>query len=219
MVPVVVASAAPAPVPAVVVGFADDFESLDLGAMWADGTAHGNWLARFAGYGTIAAEVDGDRVLSLSPKPSTTSGETHAALVVSTASFTDVDFTVQMKTAAQLRTPTPNAWETGWAIWNFTDETHFYYVALKPNGLEIGKEDPAYPGAQRFLVTLSSPTFGVGQWYTIRVKHVGNSFTVWVNGSQLATYTDQERPYTSGAVGLYTEDADVHFNNAVATQP
>ena len=27
--------------------------------------------------------------------------------------------------------------------------------ALKPNGLELGKEDPAYPGAQRFLVTLS----------------------------------------------------------------
>ncbi len=202
-----------------VIGFADDFESLAAGTTWADGTAHGNWLARFAGYGVIGGEVDGDRVLSLAPKPSTSSGETHAALVVSTASYTGIDFTVQMKTAAQLRSPVPNPWEAGWVLWNFTDETHFYYVALKPNGLEIGKEDPAYPGAQRFLVTMASPAFAVGEWHTVRVKHTGSTFTVWVNGTQLATFTDLERPYSSGAVGLYTEDADVHFNNAVVSQP
>lgn len=213
----------PAPVPTIAqapaIGFTDDFEALTAGIAWADGASQGNWYSRFNGYGTVAAEVDGDKVLSLSPKPSTSSGETHAALVVSNTRFTDVDFTVQVKTVTQLRTPTPNAWESGWVLWHFTDDTHFYYVALKPNGIEVGKEDPAYPGAQRFLVTLSNPTFAVGRWYNVRVKQVGATFNIWVDGTLVTTFTDSERPYTGGAVGLYTEDADVHFNNARAYQP
>ncbi len=200
-------------------GFADDFEGLPLGVPWADGTTHGAWYSRFNGYGAVAVETDGDRVLSLSPKAATTPGATHAALVQSTMRFGDVDFSVQVKTVTQLRTPTPNAWESGWVLWHFTDDTHFYYVALKPNGIEVGKEDPAYPGAQRFLVTLSNPSFAIGQWHTVRVKHVGATFTIWIDGALVTTFTDNERPYTGGAVALYTEDADVHFNNFSARQP
>ncbi|MCL4232011.1 MAG: DUF1080 domain-containing protein [Dehalococcoidia bacterium] len=201
------------------VGFADDFEALPVGVAWADSTTHGAWYSRYNGYGTVAVEQDGDRVLSLSPRAATTSGATHAALVQSTTVFGDIDFTVQVKTVTQLRTPTPNAWESGWVLWHFTDDTHFYYAALKPNGIEVGKEDPAYPGAQRFLVTLSNPSFAVGKWYTVRVKHVGTTFTIWIDGVPVTTFTDNERPYTGGAVALYTEDADVHFNNFSARQP
>lgn len=213
----------PAPAPTIAlapfVGFSDDFEGLTAGAAWADGSTHGAWYSRYNGYGTVTVEADGDQVLSLSPKAATTSGTTHAALVLSTMRFNDIDFTVQVKTATQLRTPVPNAWESGWVLWHFTDDTHFYYVALKPNGIEVGKEDPAYPGAQRFLVTLSNPSFAVGHWYTVRVKHVGTTFSIWIDGTLVTTFTDTERPYTGGTVGLYTEDADVHFNNFSARQP
>lgn len=178
---------------------------------WADGTLHGDWFANYNGYGSVWQ--DGD--IHLSPKASTSAGETHAALVTSQASYRDVDTTTTMTTLSQLRTGSaPNAWECGWLLWNYTDDTHFYYVALKPNGFELGKEDPAYPGAQRFLVTLSNPRFAIGSSHTIRVNQVGATMIVWVDGSVITTFTDTERPYTAGHVGLYDEDSHVSFTPA-----
>ena len=158
---------------------------------------------------------DGNNVLALSPKASTAAGETHATLLVSNERFNDVDVTMQMRTVSQLRSGSAaNPWEVAWALWNYTDNTHFYYVVLKTNGLEIGKEDPAYPGAQRFLVTSTTP-YQVGRWYSIHIKQVGATFTVSVDGAVVGQFTDNERPYTSGAIGLYSEDALVHFNDVV----
>lgn len=67
------------------------------------------------------------------------------------------------------------------------------------------------PGAQRYLLTGSSPRFPIGSWYTVRVVQVGDTMTVWVDGSRIASYTDHQRPYGRGSVGLYDEDAHVHF--------
>jgi hypothetical protein len=37
--------------------------------------------------------------------------------------------------------------------------------------------------------------------------------TVSVNGAKVASFTDSERPYPSGMVGLYNEDALVYFDD------
>ena len=84
---------------------------------------------------------------------------------------------------------------------------------MKPNGWEVGKADPAYPGAQRFLATGSSKKFLVGTWSSVKVRHVGATMTVWADGQQLTEFTDTERPYTSGSVGFYNEDAKTYFDN------
>lgn len=210
--------AAPTPAPAAAepqteYRLVETFEGLPSGRTWTDGAVHGQWTDVFNGYGWAGIEGVGDQVLGLSPKAATSAGETHATLVVSNESFQDADISVQMKTVSQLRTGSAaNAWETAWLLWNYADNTHFYYLALKPNGLEIGKEDPAYPGNQRFLVTTSTP-YPIGHWYTVRIRQAGSTFTVWVDGVQVATFTDWERPYAAGALGLYSEDAYVQFNN------
>ena len=196
--------------------FSDTFEGLTAGMSWLDSGVYGNWVDVFNGYGTAGIETSGDLVLAQAPKAATQAGETHAALAVTAQNFSDVDLTLQLRTVSQLRTGSaPNPWEVAWALWNYTDNTHFYYVVLKPGGFEIGKEDPAYPGAQRFLVTSGAMQFPVGRWYTVHIKQVANAFTVSVDGVQIAQFTDNERPYTAGAVGLYSEDAYVHFNNVV----
>jgi len=41
--------------------------------------------------------------------------------------------------------------------------------------------------------------------------------TLWADGMQLGSVTDGERPYTTGAVALYTEDAHVHFDHVSVT--
>jgi hypothetical protein len=102
-----------------------------------------------------------------------------------------------------------------WLVWAYTDPEHFYYITLKPNGWELGKRDPAYPGGQRFLAT-GRTKYPVGPWYTVRLEQNGADLTVQVGGRRLVAFTDVERPYTGGKVGAYTEDATVEFEGLKA---
>ena len=38
------------------------------------------------------------------------------------------------------------------------------------------------------------------------------------HGFDLGTFTDQDRPYLHGSLGLYGEDSEVHFDNVLVTQ-
>lgn len=195
------------------------------GASWIEGSTHGAWNVVFNGPGTVGIEsVSGANVLGQTPVAPTGAGDTHASLVVTTASFGDIDLSARMRTVSQTRTgaysgAVANDWERAWLLWNYTDNTHFYYFHIKTNGWELGKEDPAYPGAQRFLATGSTPTSALGAWNTVRVVQIGASITVFVDGAQVAQITDAERPYTSGKIGLYNEDSHVQFGVVSAGAP
>ncbi|WP_223189721.1 family 16 glycoside hydrolase [Streptomyces sp. TRM68416] len=186
---------------------AQDDHSPPATAAWRDGSTHGRWYSVFNGHGLNTGDDD---TLTLSPKPAEDPGTTHAGLVVSTASYGDVRFEARMRTVEQLREPAPNPWEVPWLVWAYTDPEHFYYVTLKPNGWELGKRDPAYPGGQRFLAT-GHETYEVGNWHSVRVAQRGAELTVEVDGKQLVKFTDTEYPYLQGRVGAYTEDATVEF--------
>jgi hypothetical protein len=191
----------------------DDFTSYTPG-VWAAGRTVGPWQVVWNGYGAVSALSGGG--LRLRPGAAASPGQTHSALVTSTKTFGDVDATYTYRTESQLRTGSaPNPWEVGWVLWHYTDNTHFYYVLLKPNGWELGKEDPAYPGAQRFLAT-GSQSFPAGHSYTIHVQQVGNRIDVTVDGASLVSFTDNERPYTKGSIGLYDEDSSVVFTRVQA---
>lgn len=176
---------------------------------WPDGTHHGRWDAVFDGEGRTGAAGD---VITLRPRRATSPRETHAGLVVSRDVYRDVRFSLRFRTVRQLRRPRPNPWEVAWVVWSYADEGHFYYLALKPNGWELGKRDPAYPGGQRFLAT-GLPAFAPGQWLSVEVAQHGPSVEIRVNGHLLVAYTDRERPYLRGKVGLYTEDAQADFTD------
>ena len=182
-----------------------------------DGTIFGPWQVIYAGYGCVS--ITHSTWLKETPKAANDSGETHAALVVGPVFSTPLTYTARLKTVEQLRTnPAPNPWEVGWLLWNYTDNTHFYYFIAKPNGWELGKEDPAYPSNQRFLATGSTPTFPIGVVYAIRVvQNSSNTITVFVNNNKILSFTDTENPYTSGQIGLYSEDASVMFDKIVVS--
>src|SRR5205085_10706971 len=122
------------------------------------------WISAFAGFGCVQVESNGTQSwLDESPKVGTTSSETHSALVLGPSFSNALTFSVSLNTVAQLRRGSPpNPWEVAWVLWHYTDNNHFYYFVPKTNGWELGKEDPAYPGSQRFLATGSSPTFSIG---------------------------------------------------------
>lgn len=176
---------------------------------WADGEVHGQWTTVFHGYGHVTGT---DREVVLEPRVAASPDITHGALVRTTASHADANFGISVRTEQQLRQGTPNPWEVGWVLWNYRDNDHFYAVALKPNGWEVSKQDPAYPGSQRFIAT-GEKTFPVGQEYRVQVAQDWPNMTVTVDGQELVTFVDTETPYRGGAIGLYTEDARVRFTD------
>jgi hypothetical protein len=198
----------------------DDFESYQV-ATWAEGSTNGPWYVNFNGGGRVNIANDGTKVLHEKPTISTSSGETHSTLVTSKQAYGDFDVTVRMKTVAQLRTgSTPNAWERAWFLWRYVDNTDFYYLTLKATGIEIGKADPRYGGDQRFLPYYEGTNWGVGSWNTLRVRMIGATMQIWVDGVlQYApsggtnqTFTDSERPLLWGKFGFYTEDSEAEFD-------
>lgn len=177
----------------------------------APGPEHA-WRIAYNGYGHVRASAQQGAVrLTLAPAQPTSAADTHAALVLSRRSWRDLTVTVRLRTNSQFRQPRPRPWEVGWLVWHYTSDRRFYYIALKPNGWELGKEDPAYPGNQRFLATSRRPAFPPGRWFTIRVQQRGNAIAVDVNGHRLVRCTDRHNPYRAGHVGLYSEEASVTF--------
>jgi hypothetical protein len=195
--------------------FVEDFSAMPAGTCYADGSTIGVWQFVYNGYGCNGfVAANSNTMLFEQPATSTSPAETHGALVTGPSISGDFTLQVAAATTAQLRVNSaPNPWEVAWVLWHFTDNTHFYYFAAKPNGWELGKEDPAYPGAQRFLASGTSPSFPIGQWHRIGIAQSGQTIQVSVNDVLITTFTDGERPYSSGRVGLYSEDAEAYFDN------
>lgn len=189
-----------------------------LGSCLADGTQLGIWRSEFAGYGCNAViATGGERGLQVSPKASQKPDETHAALFVGPTFGGDLSFKCGVRNLAQLRTgSSPNPWEVGWVVWSYQDKAHFYYFVLKPNGWELGKLDPAYKGGQRFLASGDDPLVTLGLRHEVQVEQHGATLKVAVDGKDLTTFTDRERPYVGGRVGVYCEDAAVQFDGLEA---
>lgn len=198
----------------------EDFSTMPLNACLQDGSVIGQWEFVYDGYGcTSFTSLKGNTALLEQPATATKPSESHASLVLGPSTAGDVSVQADLNTNKQLRRKNPNPWEVGWLVWNFTDNVHFYYFIPKPNGWELGKADPAYPGAQRFLATGSLPKFPIGQWYRVRAVQTGGTIQIFVNDALITTFTDTESPYWSGRVGLYTEDSKTYFDNVVITTP
>lgn len=202
----------------------DDFESYPAG-VWSEGDTRGPWYVRYDGYGGVGVRTSSTDTKYHYQKPmaSAAPGETHASMVLSTKTFAGVDMSLRQQTAKQLRTGSaPNPWEVAWVVWGYRDDSHFYYFVFKPNGIELGKAHPGYPGAQRFLYTAPNPRMSIGEWDKVRVRQVGATIDVWVDGVRVVKgFVDSpgpagDRPYTRGRIGMYNEDSSVRFDNVRA---
>ncbi|MDP3973136.1 MAG: hypothetical protein Q8P61_09550 [Candidatus Nanopelagicales bacterium] len=201
----------------------DSFTNYSTQSTWTDGQSFGPWRVVFAGYGPVSVVSSPTSALRIQPATATGPESTHASLVVSRESYAPPCLRVgaRLRTVNQLRQGSPpNPWEVGWLVWDYTDNDHFTYLALKPNGWELGKRDPAYPGGQRFLATGSHPVAEIGAWQEAvvkrRVRTATTSTSVIVNGKSVANFVDSERPYRSGAVGIYSEDSTVELDRIAA---
>jgi hypothetical protein len=184
-----------------------------------DGERLGPWRVVFDGDYAKASVRIRPGALRLVPQPAATADETYSALVVSRQRFSTAPLHVSATwtTRATTRVGTANAWEVGWLVWDYVDNDHFTYLVLKPNGWEVGRRDPRYPGGQRFLYDDVAPVTPIGQERTVTVDRVGRETTIRVDGDVLVSYPLPARE-RRGSVGMYTEDAVVDWWEFTAEQ-
>ena len=188
---------------------------------------NGKWLDNFNGFGSAGVQDDGtgtNNVFVEAPAVSTSTGQTHSTLVTSTQKWGNLELDIDVKTVQQQRqNSSPNPWEVAWIFFRQTDTFHYYAFLVKPNGIEFDKKDcntctnPVQ--GQQFLVTASSPTLKIGGWSHWKVTAIGNHITISVDGIKVIDYVDQtmSQQLSSGAIAMYTEDANVNFDNVFVT--
>ena len=192
--------------------FHDDFSAYPAGSEYAQGTTFGQWNVVQSGYGhvKIVDNGGGNNALELKPKAQSGQTATSSTEVIGPQHGDEFTFSGTISTPEQLRQgATPNAWETGWLVWNYTDNDHFYYFVPRANGWELGKRDPAYAGGQRFLAT-GSEGWPLADSKQFTISKQGGTIEVKINGKVIATVTDDDQPYNgNGRIGIYSEDARV----------
>ncbi|EEV88262.1 glycosyl hydrolase, partial [Cardiobacterium hominis] len=192
--------------------FHDDFSAYPAGSEYPQGTTFGQWNVVQSGYGhvKIVDNGGGNNALELKPKAQSGQTATSSTEVIGPQHGDEFTFSGTISTPEQLRQgATPNAWETGWLVWNYTDNDHFYYFVPRANGWELGKRDPAYAGGQRFLAT-GSEGWPLADSKQFTISKQGGTIEVKINGKVIATVTDDDQPYNgNGRIGIYSEDARV----------
>lgn len=196
----------------------------------ADGSVFGAWTSIWRGSGCVAViNSNGKKVLHENPAVATSPAQTFSSLVTGPSLSAPFTFQGQFRTVRQQRLGSaPNTWEVAWLLWNYTDNLHFYYFIAKPNSWELGKADPAYLGAQRFLATGRTPVTNIGAWHTFKISQsLNNSMAVYIDNVFITSFTDTAcvttaaatcpvgaaAPYSAGKIGLYNEDSEVNFSD------
>ncbi|MBI2484598.1 hypothetical protein HYW18_00340 [Candidatus Uhrbacteria bacterium] len=182
-------------------------------------TQPSRWLDVYNGYGTNLFE---NGTWSLVPKASVEPSETHASLVLAKYPLSEpYVFRTTMTPVRQLRTGSPpNPWETGWLLFDYKPDGRFKYLILKPDGYGVEIGEYLGPGEQNFLYTsrVGDLSFPIGQSYDVTLVVRSSRIFVFVNGQEVARYAMSENDIldTTGRVGLYTEDAEVLFQDIFA---
>jgi hypothetical protein len=213
------AAAAGATVPAEEAAeFADDFSGYKAGRCLREGTALGPWTLVFSGYGCAKVEGRGaGRRLHADASPRSKPDRPAALLLTGPRLAAPLRLRARLQTESRVG---PGPWKAAWLVWGYADRRHFYYFIPKPNGWELGKRDPAYPGGQRFLASGRSPKTPLGRWAAVDVRQdEDGGLTVLLDGRKVASVRDRERPYPAGRVGLYVEGAHAHFADVLAGRP
>jgi 1,2-diacylglycerol 3-beta-glucosyltransferase len=184
-------------------------------AVTGQGSGHGQWLTVFTGYGhTEVTGTGAAQTITTAPSTTRSRRATHAALVVSRGHYADFVATLRVQTVRQLRRGAagrPNPWEVGWVVWHYTSEHSFYALTLEPTGWLLSKQDPAYPGGERFLASGRTPLFRVGVPHRVGIVQIGDQITVSADDHLLTRFTDTRQAYLRGSFGAYSEDSDARF--------
>lgn len=190
----------------------EDFEAYPQGA-WPEGSTHGTWYVSSAGGGSVAVAVNGTRTLDLETQTATFPGERYVARAATAHAFSDVDLRIRMRALPAFGSdPDPLV-----AVeWRVQDENRSYVMGLTLYGWILGKRTAT--GVQE-LAAGNMPFIQEGTWAELRVVHVSEVITAFVNDVQVADVTDTVAPHESGAIALSARQGQGHFDDLRVLAP
>lgn len=198
----------------------DDFDAGTYTLSPGSVSPNGLWYGWSNGGGSFGVKQDaaGNNVFFEKPASSTALSQTRSALAMTTHQYDDFRMSLDVKTDRQLRlNDPPNPWEGAWVFWRWNDNTHFYYFHVQSIGAEIGKYDGGQnPTGQQIIMTSSTPTSALGEWAHWDVEVRGNHVVISADGVTVFDF-DNTSSFDTGTIGLYTEDAEVAFDNVAVT--
>lgn len=211
----------------------DNFAGADYELTDTEDSPNEKWHCEYAGGGAVETLTDDIRNTSkvMQLEPAVDEGGTRAARCDHTEDLYDFECVFDMRTVDQIRA-SPNNWEVAWFMFHYTATNHHYYGLIQADGgLEIGKKDfPEVIEQQVFLFTSNntSPSHSLGQWFNVRIRMVGYSIKVWIDGVLRCDIIDEPgegnlngEPYMEppsadmlhGHFSFYCEDAQARYAN------
>ena len=175
-----------------------------------------DWTVAYDGGGSVRfGGIGASREIRLKPAPALLPSQTHAALVLTALhQFKYFELELTFTNVQALRIGVPQPWETFWLFFNYQPDGSFKktnYLAFKTNGLEAGFASGDRD--QKIFKTWESPVFPYGISEHIKIRRMATRFAIEINGQAPMIFefaTDENKPQAlPGAIGLYTEDAEV----------
>ncbi|HET7148806.1 MAG TPA: DUF1080 domain-containing protein [Candidatus Nitrosopolaris sp.] len=211
----------------------DNFEGSDYNLSEHEVSPNGKWTSIFNGFGVSGVKTEAgagggkntplsnnNKILLLSPAISASRKQNHASLVTTTKQFGNFELLINTNTVKQLRVKsTPGPGDAAWVLFRYTDLFHYYWVLLKPTGIELGKKDcntcKDTREGQIFLFTSNKQKLHFGNWSRWDILVIGNHIVVTVDNKKAIDYIDpnMSNELSFGRIGLYSEDALAYFDN------
>ena len=165
----------------------------------------------FTGHGQVTTS---GQAIQLAPERATAPGSTHAGLVVSAPEVRELHGHAHGADAAPVAAGRGgDAAPLGGGLGALALHLQPELLRPDPGTARLGavEQDPAYRGAERFLASGRTPGFPVGRAHQVQITQTGPTITVRADGHLLTRFTDTQRPYLTGSLGLYCEDSVARF--------
>jgi len=214
----------------------DNFEGSNYNLTEHGVSPNGKWSSVFNGYGASGVKTEeggggknislsnNNKIFFLSPAISASKNQTHASLVTTTRQFANFELLIDTNTVKQLREKsTPGPGEAAWVLFRYTDVFHYYWVLLKPTGIELGKKDcntcKDTKEGQIFLFTSDKQKLHFGKWSRWDILVTGNHIVITIDNHKAINYIDptMSNKLSIGKIGLYSEDSLAYFDNVYIT--
>ncbi len=126
--------------------------------------------------------------------------------VANDTSFKDVEVNVAFKAIAGKKD------QGGGIVWRYQDAENYYVARMNPleDNYRLYK---VVAGKRIQLDTKEDLVVPVGEWHTLKIKHVGDQIECFLDGKKILSAQDNTIA-KSGQVGLWTKaDAQTRFDN------
>jgi hypothetical protein len=197
--------------------FYDDFSMYTVNTCFDNNTVYGDWIFLSNGGGCNQfTDNNFNYWYKAYPGWASSLDESYYNMILGPDYNSDLNFEVKLITRNQVRqNDDPANSEVAQIFW-YIDENieRYYYFIPEPIGWELGKIDPDenYDNNVRILATGTDYNFPIDNWYDIKVEQLDNNIAVYVDNNLIVEFSDNERAYTNGRIGLHSKDAYSKFD-------